>query len=91
MTQRKSTWLFLNAALLLYYGFVLVLLLQGAAPTHLAVLAAVLILAAHVLEIPLARKLLADLDPATPRLVLMTVLFGFTWWLPARRGIYAAR
>ena len=81
--------MFLNGGLLLFYGFALLLLLQGADLSHRAVLLALVILIAHVLEIPLALKLLRERQPALPRLILMTTLFGFTWWLPARRGLYS--
>jgi hypothetical protein len=57
----------------------------------LVVWLATIILFAHVLEIPLAFRLLKDLRPAPLRTAIGTFLFGFTYWLPVKRGIYPAR
>ena len=58
---------------------------------HFVVLLAGVILVAHVLELPLAFRVLKPRNPAPLRVLLGTFLFGFTWWLPAKRGIYPVR
>lgn len=90
MTQSKAFWLFLNIGLTVFYLAVLVFALGTGAPwTHPAVLLALIIVGFHVLEIPLAFKILAPQQPASLRVVLGTTLYGVTWWLPAKRGIYS--
>ncbi|MGJ8668671.1 MAG: hypothetical protein ACSHXK_04195 [Oceanococcus sp.] len=90
MTQSKGFWLFNNIGLMVFYIAVSIFAFNtGADMSHPAVMVAVLILAAHVLEIPLAFKVLAPQQPSALRVVLGTTLFGFTWWLPAKRGIYS--
>lgn len=86
----KAFWMAQNLMLLLIYGAASVLLGMGQSG-HLLVLIAGAVLVAHVLEIPVAFKLLKDRNPAPLRVILGTFLFGFTWWLPAKRGIYPVR
>lgn len=90
MLDNKMLWLAQNLALMAFWLAALALLALGQSGHWLVLLAAV-ILAAHVLEVPLAFMLLRGRNAAPLRLVLMTLLFGYTWWLPARRGIYALR
>lgn len=47
-----------------------------------------IILGIHALEIPMAAVALQNKRIATPKIMLKTLIFGFTWWVPARRGIY---
>ncbi len=89
MSEKKAFWQFNNMALLAIYAAALVLLLSGQGG-HLIVLLAGLILAAHVLEIPYAWYVLRDKDGSRLRQAAGTLLFGFTWWLPAKKGIYGA-
>ena len=89
MMDSKAFWLVNNAALLAIYGVAATLFSQGQDSHWLVILAAV-ILVAHVLEIPLAMKVLKDKNPSMGRLIAGTVLFGFTWWLPAKKGVYQA-
>lgn len=86
----KPFWIAQNIALLVLYGAASVLCTTGRSE-HFIVLLATVVLVAHVLEIPVAFKLLKDRNPAPLRVILGTVLFGFTWWLPAKRGIYPVR
>jgi hypothetical protein len=43
-------------------------------------------LLAHVLEIPLAINRLRALNLPVGKVVLKTLVFGFTWWLPLSKG-----
>lgn len=89
MLNHRNFWYAQMAALLAFYGAALLLALQGHGMEHLAVRVAVIFLAVHVLEIPLAFYLLKGRKPRTLRVVLGTLLFGLIWWLPARRGLLA--
>ncbi|MDB5977652.1 MAG: hypothetical protein JWR07_4412 [Nevskia sp.] len=90
MLDNKALWLAQNLALAAFWLAALVLLVLGQSG-HWLVLVAAVILAAHVLEVPLAFMVLRGRGAAPLRVTLMTLVFGYTWWLPARRGIYAVR
>ena len=87
--NNRNFWFAPMAALLALYGAALLLILQGQTPEHVVVRLALIALAVHVLEIPLAFYLLKGRKPRTLRVVLGTLLFGLIWWLPARRGLLA--
>lgn len=87
MTDVKQFWQVNNAVLLALYMIAAVLVIDGRTD-HWGVILAAVILVAHVLEIPLAMKVLKEKNPSMGRLVVGTVLFGFTWWVPAKKGIY---
>ncbi len=89
MMNSKAFWLGNNAVILGLYAVAAVLYFQGQTSHWLVILAAVIVVA-HVLEIPLAMKVLKDKSPSMGRLIVGTILFGFTWWLPAKKGIYKA-
>ncbi len=42
----------------------------------------------HAGEILIARRALKGQSVSFRRLAIKTLLFGFTWWLPRRRGIF---
>lgn len=89
MINNRNFWFVLMAALLALYGAALLLALQGHTPAHVVVRLALIVLAVHVLEIPLAFYMLKARKPRPVRLVFATLLFGLVWWLPARRGVFA--
>jgi len=89
MLDNRGFWLAQNAALGLFYLVAIGLLAFGQSH-HWVVLVAAVLLAAHVLELPLAFRVLRGRQASPLRVLLLTVLFGFTWWLPARRGVYGA-
>lgn len=86
----RAFWIGQNAFLIGLYLAASWLCISGKSQ-HLVVWLATIILVAHVLEIPLAFRLLRDLRPAPLRTAIGTFLFGFTYWLPVKRGIYPAR
>ncbi len=92
MANNKNFWLAMNAFLSLWYiavfGYVL---FMGGAWSEWVPMVTLVILAAHVLEIPLAWKMVSPRNPALGRLLVMTTLFGLTWWIPASKGIYSVR
>ena len=89
MIKNKAVWLGLNAFIVAFWLAAIVMLLSGH-PTERLVLIAAVVLVAHVLEMPLAFLMLRGRNVAAGRIILMNLIFGFTWWLPVRRGIYAA-
>lgn len=48
---------------------------------------ALIIFAAHVLEIPLALTRLKHKQIPKLRIAARTLVFGFTWWLPVEKGV----
>jgi hypothetical protein len=88
MLGNKRLWQAQNFALVLFWLAAIGLLVMGQSH-HWLVLVAAVILAAHMLELPLAFMVLRGRGAAPLRVTIMTLLFGYTWWLPARRGIYA--
>ncbi|HYW04062.1 MAG TPA: hypothetical protein VFA86_08970 [Gammaproteobacteria bacterium] len=87
MTAKRAFWRTLNFLLGLFFALAVA---QGVVRGLEAplVVAAVLVLLAHVLELPAAFRAVAGRDRSEWVTMLMTLLFGFTWWVPVRRGIY---
>ena len=85
----KGFWISQNAFLIGLYAVASYLCISGNSH-HWLVWLATIILVAHVLEIPLAFKVLKEKNPAPLRTIVGTFLFGFTYWLPVKRGIYTA-
>jgi hypothetical protein len=86
MSAKPEFWYALMGGLLALYALAIVVALQGQV-THVAVRLTLAILVAHVLELPLAFRMLKDRQPRAARVVVATLLFGLLWWLPARRGL----
>ena len=53
-----------------------------AAWVFLAIIAAI-----HLFEIPFVLRFDALKQLSRPRTALLTLIFGFTWWLPLKRGV----
>lgn len=89
MFQNRYFWLFNNFLILLVHLVGATLLLSGARPwTDPIVLVWLALVAIHALEIPVAFSATQERPQPLATTVLMTLIFGFTWWLPARLGIY---
>jgi hypothetical protein len=43
---------------------------------------------AHFLELPIAFLATKERPASMVQTILMTMLFGFTWWLPVRLGVF---
>lgn len=87
MTDNKNFWTMQMAFLSAVYAFALATLLSGNS-SHIVVLISALLLAAHALEIPLAFYMLRGRSASAPRVIVMCLLFGLIWWVPARRGLF---
>ena len=88
MFNTRGFWLSQMLVLILFYGAAIVLSLNGLT-SHFAVKVAMVLLAAHVLEIPLAFYVLRGRNPRALRVMIATLLFGLIWWIPAKRGLLA--
>ncbi|HUR40641.1 MAG TPA: hypothetical protein VM240_05680 [Verrucomicrobiae bacterium] len=89
MLDNRNFWLANMAVLLVIYAIGLALALEGQFG-HVMVRLSAIILAAHLLEIPLAFRQLKDRKPNPLKAALLTFVFGLVWWVPARRGIFTA-
>lgn len=90
MLNNKNFWIAQMVGLGLLYALGIFLWAQGQA-THPLALLCVVIVALHVLEIPWAFKVLKARNPQPLRVLLMTLVFGLLWWVPAQRGLFAVR
>lgn len=88
--DKKGFWIAQMIVLLAVYAAAAWIAMDGDT-AHLLVRVSVLVLAAHVLEIPLAFVRLKGLNAQPLRVIVLTVLFGLLWWMPARRGVFAVR
>jgi hypothetical protein len=86
MLDNRNFWLAGMIALGLLYLAAAVLVVQGQA-AHVVVRLAWIILAVHVLELPIAFHQLKGRNAQLLRVVVATLLFGALWWMPARRGL----
>jgi hypothetical protein len=89
MFDRRGFWLSQMLVLILFYAAAIAFCLSGQA-AHLVVKIAAVLLAAHVLEIPIAFYVLRERNPQTLRVIVATLLFGLVWWIPAKRGVVSA-
>lgn len=88
MLERREFWLTINAFTLAIHLAGAGLLLTGSSLGHPLVLVWLVLVALHVLEIPVSLKAVGP-RPINVLVILgNTLLFGFTWWLPVRMGVY---
>lgn len=86
MTKKPAFWLLLQASTILLY----ILLIWGGYLLKLPALgwglyAALFVL--HLFELKTALQVGRDKGLSTLRIVVMNLLFGFTWWVPLKQGI----
>ena len=89
MLDSKPFWTFVNLGAIVFWLGALYLLLTGQ-QGHVIVLIAALFLVVHVLELPVAFRLLRRRGFPAATIFIMTMIYGFTWWLPAQRGVHQA-
>lgn len=87
MTSRKFFWYFLMTGSIFLFAIAYCVgrLLFSSTLHALIPPAALLIL--HLSEIPAARRAADGKNISDGSIILKTALFGFTWWLPLRKGI----
>ena len=87
LLERKEFWI--GACALIGFIYLIALLLLLLVGTHaMPVRLAFLMLVVHIIEVPLAFKRLAPQKPNPQRLVLLTLVFGAAWWVPAQKGMF---
>lgn len=89
MRHRKEFWLTLMALCLLFYGRALWHVIEGETGA-LSVIIAAIIIGLHILEVPMALRLLRNRNPNPIKVSALTIVFGLLWLIPARRGIFTA-
>ncbi len=88
MTNKRNFWLALMAATLLFWLAALTVFLTEQTLQRI-VIVALIVLGLHLLEIPIAFRVLRARRPQPLRLIVATLLFGVLWLAPARRGLVA--
>ena len=81
----QRVWYGLQAGLVVFWLIVPLVGMLGFHVPFLTIFAAIILLA-HVLEIPLAINRLRALNLPVGKVILKTLVFGFTWWLPLSKG-----
>ena len=86
MNKKLAFWLLVQASTILLY----ILLIGGGYTINKPLLgwglyAALFVL--HVFELKTALKIGRAKGLSTLRVVVMNLLFGFTWWVPLKQGI----
>lgn len=87
MTKTKNFWIAQIIGLFAFYAWAGWHLAQD--DGHRSVLIAAVILALHVLEVPLAFFMLKGRDANPLRVIICTLAVGLLWWVPAKRGLFA--
>lgn len=90
MLDKPMFWIPQMAGLSLLY-VVAAVIAAGGDTHHWTVLLSVALLAIHVLEMPVAWLKLRALKPQPLRLLLLCLLYGLLWWVPAQRGAFKVR
>ncbi|MBU2513944.1 hypothetical protein KJ966_21605 [bacterium] len=88
MLNNKLFWLLSRNTVLLVW--IILFLFAFALPSPLAWLfktAIVVLLLIHMTEIPFSLKIGREKQLTTGIIVGKTLLYGFTWWLPLRKGL----
>lgn len=88
MTNRKAFWIVNMIGLIAFYGWAGWHLAQGDSG-HRSVLVAAIVLAIHVVEVPVVFNMLKRRKPNPLKVIVGTLLFGLLWWMPAKRGIFS--
>lgn len=90
MLEKKGFWYLLMAGALVLWAWALLAgLVFSSSFSGLALVVLAALLVTHVAEIPLSSKVGREQGLSTSRVVVMTVIFGFTWWVAVKRGVLA--
>lgn len=81
----QRIWYGMQAGLVFFWLAVPLVGLLGYHIPALTILAGIILLA-HVLEIPLAMNRLRSKNLPAGKVIMKTLVFGFTWWLPLSKG-----
>jgi hypothetical protein len=86
MTEKRKFWIALEAGAILLYGVIIggSYLLNQPKPGWILIGLLVLL---HLTEMPTALRIGQEKGLHPGRVIILNMLFGFTWWLPLSRGI----
>ncbi len=89
MLRSKGFWILLMCLALGLYllGFGVILFSSGTI-RWIGAGVALLILTVHISELKTALPIGRDKALSDKHTLLMTLIFGFTWWLPLNKGIF---
>ncbi len=88
MLEKKGFWyLLMGGALALWTWAILAGLVFSSSASGLALVVLAALLVTHVAEIPVSYRVGRENGLSTSRVVVMTVIFGFTWWVAVKRGV----
>jgi len=88
MMQSKAFWCFLMlGAIALFFAAVALGRYLFPDNSILSWIFFIFLVLLHAAEIPHSIKIGRKKRVSTPRTVLFTLFFGFTWWLPLKKGI----
>ncbi len=87
LADNRRFWLACNGILMVLHVIGIFFYVSHGLEQPLATLWAIVLLI-HILELPLAFLLLRGRHMAWGTTVIMTLVFGFTWWVPTRRSVY---
>jgi hypothetical protein len=89
--NNKSFWYFLQFGAIILYAVSIPFgywLFPGTNLSAWSVFAGLVLL--HTLEIIITRKIGSEKNISFLRVAVKTILFGFTWWLPLKKGIFTS-
>jgi len=88
MLEKKGFWyLLMGGAVALWTCAVFVGLVFSSSASWLALVVLVALFVTHCAEIPASSKVGREKGLSTSRVVIKTVIFGFTWWVAVKRGV----
>ena len=88
MFKNKTFWLLHNVVAIVFWLTALAFIASGQTERRLVLVAAI-IFGLHVLELPVAFRVLRGRNLSSLKIFTMTMLFGYTWWVPVRVGAYS--
>jgi hypothetical protein len=87
MTSSRWFWYFLMTGAIFLFAIAYGIGYMVFSDTVYAAVLPAALLALHVSEIPAARKAADGKNISGGSVIIKTTLFGFTWWLPLKKGI----
>ena len=88
MQNSKTFYRIMRGSTLLIWLFLIVLVIVGENNLSLvAGIAFVVLFFIHLAELPISLSIGREKNLGTGTVVIKTLVFGFTWWLPLRKGM----
>jgi len=88
MLESKGLWyLLMGSTVALWICAILVGLVFSSSASGLALAVLVLLFVTHCAEIPVSSRVGREKGLSTSRVVVKTLIFGFTWWVAVKRGV----